>query len=190
MLMANNLPGSVYFLGLQEILGPEETKEYFDAASVSGKQETAAPAWKKMEAHYGAKSVRGIAVCAGRSAFKYLLTQEGKEIGFDSDDFRFLPLRLKLKKGLMLLSAWFTQTFDTRIELEPAQKNWLLKVSEPAERAEKRFADENNCSFFIGLVQGFMTWVGGGKYYRVVETQCRHQNAPYCCFQIDKTPLE
>jgi hypothetical protein len=190
MLMENNLPGSVCFLGLQEILGPDETKKYFDAASTSSDWRNTLPAWKKMEAQYGATAVRGIAVCAGRSAFKYLLTQDGEEIGFDSDDFRFLPLRRKLKKGLTLLSAWFTRTFDTRIELEPAKQNWLLKVSEPSAKEGTRLGDEDNCSFFIGLVQGFMTWVGGGKYYRVIETQCRHQNSSYCCFQIDKTPLE
>jgi predicted hydrocarbon binding protein len=46
------------------------------------------------------------------------------------------------------------------------------------------------CDFTIGLLQEFMAWAGGSKYFRIQEIACRGNGDACCSFKIDKNPIE
>jgi len=176
----------IFSLGLQEILGAEAYKKLL--AMCGNVQPSAAPVSRSMSELYGPSGARGLLICSGRAAFKYLLKQQGKALGFDTPQFRLLPTRSKLKRGLHQIAAWMQQTTGDTVTLKSEEKHWLYEVTDGAARNPE--SKESNCDFTVGLIQEFLAWAGGGKFYRVKESACRNNGAACCTFVIDKFPLE
>jgi predicted hydrocarbon binding protein len=142
-----------------------------------------------MEEMFGPTGTRGLMVCSGRAAFKYFLKGEGKTLGFDTAQFRLLPTRTKLKKGLQQIALWMQNSSGDVITLKNEDKQWIYEVSSGSEIEGKKIS-ATNCDFTAGLLQEFLSWAGGGKFYRVKETTCRAAGDSCCSFVIDKFPLE
>ena len=185
-----------YFtLGLIEIIGPEEFEKfarYLSGLKLPENNLTAAqvvPIRQKLNEIYGLTGARGIAMCSGRAAFKHLLNQHGKQLGFENETFRFLPGRLKLKRGLALLADWMGKNHQEKILIENTEKHWLFKVSDCRECVDSKSAG-SMCDFTAGCLQEFMSWASGGKFYRIQETSCQGMGDEFCVFAIDKSPVE
>jgi predicted hydrocarbon binding protein len=176
----------IFSLGLQEILGAEAYKKLMILCG--SERPAVAPVSRSMSELYGPSGARGLLICSGRAAFKYLLKQQGKVLGFDTPQFRLLPTRSKLKRGLHQIAAWMQQSTGDTVTLKSEEKHWLYEVTDgPARNPESK---ESNCDFTVGLIQEFLAWAGSGKFYRVKESACRHSGAACCTFIIDKFPLE
>ena len=188
-------PPHFFILGLEEIIGPEELGHLIEhlpeLKQIKGEvsPEHIPPVRKVMAETYGKTGARGIAMCAGRASFPHLLKRQANQLGFESSSFRFLPGRSKLKQGLSLLANWMEKTYHEQIKIVDIDQQWSFQVSSCSECAEF-LASESMCDFTAGLLQGFMTWAGGGKFYRIVETRCRSKGDEYCDFLIDKNPVD
>jgi hypothetical protein len=177
---ANGL--SHLWLGLEDVLGPAEVKrlQTTDAA-----QEQLSVLRSRMDSLYGRTGAHGLAICSGRAAFKHLLETHGQEMGFDETTYRFLPIRLKVRRGLELLARWISKTYGLQVTVVSSDKDFHLKVEGSQEGKSPAL-----CDFTVGLLQGFLTWTSGGKFYMVRETECRAMGAGCCDFQVGKNPLE
>jgi predicted hydrocarbon binding protein len=52
-------------------------------------------------------------------------------------------------------------------------------------------ADGNQeCYLIAGLLQEFTTWADGGRFYRIMETECRGNGSQACLYRIEKKPLD
>lgn len=172
------------FWGLEETIGPADTAELQKLAG--GKSEMTADVRKKLDEMYGKVGASGVAICSGRAAFKYLLENDGKEIGFESPDFRFLPIRVKVRRGLELMAGWFEKNYGVKASVRSGEREFRVDVFDSAEGE----SNTNLCDFTAGLLQGFLAWISGGKFYVVRETECRASGAEKCSFSVGKKPLE
>jgi hypothetical protein len=187
-------PINCFVQGLIETIGPEEYEKLIQPFIVTkGKNVKISaseikPVREKMDKVYGTTSASGIAICSGRAAFRHLVRQQESELGFTHDSFRFSPGQVKLKRGLNLLAKWMGSTFNERVELSNNDKYWLLNVSNFEENENSQAS--SMCDFTIGLLQEFMAWAGGSKYFRIQEIACRGNGDACCSFKIDKNPIE
>ncbi len=183
----SNWGEDIFSLSLQEILGAEAFKKLLQRCAE--KNPAAEPVAETMQEMYGPTGARGLLVCSGRTAFKYLLNREGAALGFDNPQFRLLPTRSKLKRGLHQIAAWMQHSTGDKIEIKNEEKHWVFEVSDQESGQPQRKIVEN-CDFTVGLLQEFLAWAGGGKFYRVKESTCRTAGASCCSFIVDKFPLE
>lgn len=171
--------------GLEEVLGPTELSRLTGKAGRS----SLTALQQKMEECYGSDGARGVAICAGRSAFKHLVERNGGVIGFEETDYRFSPIKVKIRKGLSLLAKWIENTYGLKATVQNGVGDYYrFEVSE-GQRSD--LAKELPlCDFTSGLLQEFMAWTSGGKFYVVRETDCRRTGSACCNFQVGKTPVE
>ena len=75
-----------------------------------------------LEAAYGPRAGRGLAVRVGRACLKYGLREFGPELGLTDLAFRLLPLQTKIKNGSEAFAALFNNFTDQRVRLERDEK--------------------------------------------------------------------
>jgi predicted hydrocarbon binding protein len=195
MIIQNMMPAHFFINGLEETIGPDDLEKLLKSIpnSTQYKNEILPdplqPVRQKMNELYGPTGARGIAMCSGKAGFKYILKQQSKQLGFESDAFRFLPGKYKLKRGLSLLADWMMEIYHEGIQIENADKHWLFNITGCYECSGFQ-SSTKMCDFTAGLLQEFMSWAGGGKYYRIEELSCRGQGDELCSFQIDKNPID
>jgi predicted hydrocarbon binding protein len=177
---ANGL--SHLWLGLEDVLGPAEVKRL---QTTGAGQVQLSVLRSRMDSLYGRTGAHGLAICSGRAAFKYLLETQGQEMGFEEASYRFLPIRVKVRRGLELLANWIGKTYGMQVTVVSGDKEIHFKVE-----GSKEGESPALCDFTVGLLQGFLAWVSGGKFYMVKETECRTLGAGCCDFQVGKNPLE
>jgi predicted hydrocarbon binding protein len=188
-------PINCFIQGLIETIGPEEFEKLVKPVPIIDEKQNKItikgirPVREKLDQIYGSNSARGIAICSGRAAFKHLLRQQESELGFNHDSFRFSPGQVKLKRGLLLLAKWMDSTFGEKVELENKDKFWVFNVNNSKTGGNLQGCS-SMCDFTIGLLQEFMTWAGGGKFFSIKEVACRGRGNEYCSFLIDKKPIE
>ncbi len=189
----NSTWGEDYFvLSLQETLGVDTLNKILHYCGGKASQkgtDLIQPVTQTMKEMFGLTGTRGLLVCSGRAAFKYFLKQEGKRLGFDTTQFRLLPTRTKLKKGLQQIAFWMQESSGEVITIVNEDKHWIYQVAS-SEKGTHELTSSINCDFMVGLLQEFLAWAGGGKFYRVKEASCRAAGADCCSFVIDKFPLE
>ena len=169
-------------LGLTDVLGPSEV----DRLKSSGlTKERLGELRSRMDSLYGKTGASGLAICSGRAAFKYLLDKQGIEIGFEDTAYRFLPVRLKIRKGLEILAQWMEKTYALQANVVSDNRGFHFRLGESPQDQVLAL-----CDFTVGLLQGFLAWTSGGKFYLVREIECCAVGANYCDFQVGKNPLE
>jgi hypothetical protein len=168
--------------GLEDVLGPAEVRRL---KTPDGSKQDIAVLRSRMDSLYGKTGARGLAICSGRAAFRYLLDGQGQEMGFEEAAFRFLPTRLKVRRGLEFLASWIASAYGSRASVVSGEKDFHFKI-------EGSLENENHaiCDFTAGLLQGFLAWVSGGRFYVVKETECMTLGAECCDYQVAKNPLE
>ena len=184
-------PISYFVQGLIETIGLEEFEKLVHSIVNPAPKtlRTIVPVRQKMDQVYGSDSARGIAICAGRAAFTHLLRQQENELGFSAESFRFAPGKVKLKKGLGLLAKWMSAHFSEDVAVESKDKFWQFSIT-PKHIDQPVEVTSNLCDFKLGLVQGFLAWASGGKYFAIHEVECCCGGGEQCCYRIEKTPVE
>jgi hypothetical protein len=171
--------------GLEEVLGPSELSRL--AGGVEKSSLTALQ--QKMEECYGSDGARGVAICTGRAAFKHLVERNGGAIGFEDVDYRFSPIKVKIRKGLGLLAKWIETTYGLKVSVQNGTGDFYrFEVS--GDQQSNPAKELPLCDFTSGLLQEFMAWTSGGKFYVVRETDCRRAGSACCNFQVGKSPVE
>jgi hypothetical protein len=142
-----------------------------------------------LEGIYGPAGGRGLALRIGRAAFKYARRCFGEETGLHSLEFRLLPPQRRLETGLVILSQVIADDTGDRITIENEPDCWVWRQA--SSTPDQPFqAKDHGCYLLIGLLQDFLSWAGGGHFYKVVETGCRAGVTGECVFRIDKKALD
>jgi predicted hydrocarbon binding protein len=132
---------------------------------------------------------RGLALRIGRSSFKYLLQRHGNELGLNSADFHLQRAPQRMKSGLHLLASQVASDSSDRITISDDDTHWMWR-SERCPVCWGRQEKAACCYLTVGLIQAFLSWAGGGRFYKVVENECRATGAAACSFWIEKKPLD
>lgn len=115
-----------------------------------------------LEETYGTLGGCGIALRVGRVMFNYLLRGDGEEMGLTGLEFRLRPTPVRLRIGLERLAGKLGELSSRPVRLLDEGKNWSWQsVCCEGEHGEAGFY----CT--IGIVQEFLSWAGGGKFYPV-----------------------
>jgi predicted hydrocarbon binding protein len=142
-----------------------------------------------LEEVYGTAGGFGILQRAGRTSFKIILRRFGAELGLANLDFRLLPLGERVEKGLIKLAQVLTQLWNSPVQIERQPEMWLLTIPSSPFTLQRK-SETAICYYVVGLVQEYLSWVSGGKYYAVDETSCSAVGQGACILQISKKPLD
>jgi predicted hydrocarbon binding protein len=142
-----------------------------------------------LDAIYGPRGGRGLALRAGRACFKHGLREFGPLLGFTDLAFRLLPLDEKLRTGAMIFADIFNKYSDQRVVVEDEADRLLWKI-ERCPVCWKRKADGPLCHLAVGLLQEALYWVSGGKFFNVEEVSCIAQGSSACIIVIEKQSLD
>jgi len=180
---------SVIIKGVEEIIGPEAARDVFSQAmqtepGLSFLREVQ----HALAARYGMQSGLGVAQRTGRAAFKYSLRAWGDESGITSSSFRLLPFSRRVRAGLEKMAALFSEYSQARISVNEDAGHWIWQV-ESCPACASAAGGDPACYLLSGLLQEYMAWVAGGKYFRVQEFTCSADGSA-CQFRIDKQALE
>jgi predicted hydrocarbon binding protein len=138
---------------------------------------------------YGAPGGRGLAMRIGRATFRSLLKYYGDQAGFRSMEYRLLPSPRRVQNGLQALALLLAEQTASDIVVSEDDTSWIWRVQPSSACGENKAADQD-CYLTAGLLQEFTTWAGGGRFYRVVETECRESGGSACLYRIEKKPLD
>jgi predicted hydrocarbon binding protein len=138
---------------------------------------------------YGPRGGRGLALRAGRAAFKYGLKEFGAVLGIADLAFRLLPLGMKLKVGFNTFAETFNKFTDQIVRLEEDEDTfyWII---ERCPVCWGRSTDAACCHTAVGILQEGLHWVSGGKNFLVEEVDCVAAGGEYCMIVIEKRPME
>jgi predicted hydrocarbon binding protein len=195
--------GQIIYEGVEEIVGKTDSGLLFKAAGFplpDAKQDTLASnkrlAYRNLstlleviEKTYGHRGGQGIALRAGRASFKNVIKMYGQQMGFTKLDYRLLPTPARLKTGLHALAKTVSDLCEEPIRVLEDQHAWYWQI-EHSPWCWGRHCGEATCHFTVGLVQEYLSWASGGKFYDVVETMCAAAGEEYCAFQISKQAIE
>ncbi len=142
-----------------------------------------------LEAIYGPRGGRGLALRAGRACFKHGLREFGPLLGFTDLAFRLLPLDEKLRSGAIIFADIFNKYSHQRVVVKDEADKILWKI-ERCPVCWQRVADGPVCHLAVGLLQEALYWVSGGKFFNVEETSCIAQGDSACIITIEKQSLD
>lgn len=192
-----NRMGRILLQALEEILGPASLRALLDRAEQTSLQtspaqnysfHTIAALGQALEAFYGPRGGRGLALRAGRACFGRGLREFGPLLGVTDAAFRLLPWQTRLTLGANALSGLFNKHSDQRVRLEETPDSLLWHI-ERCPLCWERQAQEPVCHLAAGLLQESLYWLSGGKLFDVQEVSCHAQGDANCTFRIPKTPL-
>jgi predicted hydrocarbon binding protein len=137
---------------------------------------------------YGVQGGRGLSQRAGRAIFDHGLQGFGILAGVDSDAFKSLPESSKITIGMTALARIFTQISDqsTRVNNANGQTEYII---EQCPVCWGQQSDEPTCFAATGLLEAGLSWISGGRDYRVEENACVASGDDACIFTIDKSPI-
>ncbi len=139
-----------------------------------------------LEAMYGQKGGRGIALRVGMATFAEGMRHFGIFKGMQSPIFRSLPLENRVDLGLNALASVLTHFSDQRCWLQQDETSVLL-YTDNCPFAYGRTSDRPTCHAMVGIIQECLRWASNGYEFRVREVQCRTCGDDSCVFRINKT---
>jgi len=142
-----------------------------------------------LEAFYGPRGGKGLALRTGRACFKYGIREFGPLLGITDLAFRLLPLSTKISEGAKLFAETFNKFTDQIVKVEETEAQILWQI-ERCPVCWQRKSSEPICHLAVGLLQESLYWISGGKHFCVEETDCIAQGASACTIAIEKYPLE
>lgn len=160
---------------------PDDLKKEFDFADFSMLNQA-------LDDTYGPRGGRVFALRGGKAAVKAGLDAFGAAVGIGGLAMKVLPLQAKLKLGLPAEAKIFS-TFSDQTSYVQEQDDRYVYVIERCPVCWGRHADRPICHAAVGLLQGGLHWVSGGKDFRVVETHCKAMGDDDCRFDVYKEPL-
>lgn len=198
-----NKLGRIVLLSLEEVMGIKSLQSALKIAGLHSLIENYPPdnlersfSFEKMgliqaslEELYGPRGGKGMALRAGRAAFKHALREFGPLIGVTNLDFRLLPLEEKLKVGAEVYAEIFNRFSDQLVRVENCDE-YLYWHIERCPVCWGRHSESPVCHLAVGLLEESFYWVSGGKTFKVEEIHCIAQGDPTCTIQIEKKALE
>ena len=138
---------------------------------------------------YGPRGARVFATRAGEQTFNDGLAHFGALANAAQAAMKIGSLEMKIKIGLGFFARWFNEVSDQVVSVTESDTHWDW-VIEACPICWHRKADQPVCHLAIGVLQGGLAWVSGGKRFGLAEIECKAMGGENCVIQIDKTPLD
>lgn len=138
---------------------------------------------------YGPRGARVFATRAGEQTFNDGLAHFGSLARTAQAAMGIGSLELKIKIGLGFFARWFNDVSDQVVSVSEDSDNWKWIIHR-CPMCWERTSDRPVCHLAIGVLQGALTWVSGGRHFRLAETECQAMGGENCVIQIDKTPRD
>jgi bacteriochlorophyll 4-vinyl reductase len=180
----NGLNAVLHAAGLDDLRDnypPNNLRREFDFADFAALNQA-------LDDTYGPRGGRVFALRGGKAAIKAGLEAFGAAVGVSGLAMKVLPLSAKLKIGLPAMAKVFT-TFSDQTSLVHEQEDRFVYTIKRCPVCWGRHADVPICHGAVGLLQGGLHWVSGGKDFTVVETMCKAKGDEDCVFEVLKEPL-
>jgi hypothetical protein len=202
----NNLndANQLVYSGLKEVVGTQELAR-MAAAGPSGVSEgdlsgsEPAANWLKnhdlgkvqsaMEKKFGKKELQGLLLRSGRASCKFFVKQYGAGMQVTSTEYRLLPSKKRLIKGLKAAASLYAELFNKEISVADEGDHWIWQENETLSASQSHLAGQD-CFFTIGLLQEYLAWLSGGKAFSVKQTEKVGLTGGACCLAISKQPIE
>jgi predicted hydrocarbon binding protein len=144
---------------------------------------------RALDEMYGPRGGRGLALRAGRAAFKYGIKEFGPVLGIADLAFRLLPLNMKLRVGADVFAETFNKFSDQVVKVAD-EEDRIVWQNVRCPMCWERKTDSPCCHLAIGILQEALYWVSGGKHFEVNQTTCHAAGDEVCTFIIDKKPMD
>jgi predicted hydrocarbon binding protein len=180
----NGLNAVLHHADLERLIGnypPDDLKKEFDFADFAALNQG-------IDDTYGVRGGRVFALRGGKAAIKAGLEAFGAAVGVSGLAMKVLPMSAKLKIGLPAMAKVFT-TFSDQLSIVKEKDDRFLYTIKRCPVCWGRHSDVTICHAAVGLLQGGLHWVSGGKDFTVVETMCKAKGDEDCVFEILKEPL-
>jgi len=180
--------------GVKEIVGPEDALSLIQQARPGDREEGQSfpglgALERALEERYGECCGQGVAVRVGRASFKYGLQQWGELAGVNHPSYQLLPAGRRIRDGLEKLAQVFSRQTGMKAWIAEDEEQWSFHMEGSIELPEG-IRDEPACHMVTGMLEGFMTWAGGGGFYQVTQVECCDHRPGLCLFTINKKPDE
>lgn len=143
-----------------------------------------------LEEMYGPRGGRGLALRAGRAAFADALRDFGALAGASDLAFKILPLHTKMRIGIPAMARIFSQISDQYSTAKEAEDSFIYTIHRCPVCWGRPRSDRPVCFVAVGLLQAGLTWLSGGRDFRVNESKCVAMGDEVCEFIIPKTPKD
>ncbi len=180
----NGLNSVLHKAGLDHLIDNypvDDLKKQFDFADFSMLNQA-------LDDTYGPRGGRVFALRGGKAAVKAGLDAFGAAVGVGGLALKVLPNDAKLKIGLPAMAQIFSRFSDQTSRVEEKSDRFVYVIARCPVCWGRR-ADRPICHGAVGLLQGGVHWVSGGKDYKVVQTRCHAMGHEDCRFDIFKEPL-
>jgi hypothetical protein len=196
--------GQLVYSGLKEIVGTQELARMMAADLAGGSEcdlsecETAANFLRSddlglvksaMEKKFGKKELQGILVRTGRASCKFFVKQYGPGMQVTSKEYRLLPSKKRLTKGLTAAAVQCSELFKKEISVVDEGDHWIWQENDTNSGSRPYLVDQD-CFFMIGLLQEYLAWLSGGKAFSVKQAEKTDLTGGACCLTISKQPIE
>jgi predicted hydrocarbon binding protein len=141
-----------------------------------------------LEAMYGPRGGRGLALRAGRATFNDALKYFGALAGVGDLAFKVLPLQAKIMIGLPAVAKIFSQVTDQHSTVQETDDAFIWTIHQCPICWSRKDVDKPVCYISIGLLQAMLTWVSGGLEFLIYESKCCATGDTVCEFTIQKEP--
>jgi predicted hydrocarbon binding protein len=138
---------------------------------------------------FGEDASLGVAQRAGGASFKYFLTEYADQLNLTSLEMRTKPVQSRLRDGLRSISACLSKEFGISASFEELKSELRWNVTGCSECSQRESVD-SICFFTVGLIQEFLSWSAGSKFFPVEEIACSARGDPECEFRIGLYPLD
>ena len=181
------------------MLGPQGVQATLAASGISPAEGCASPAaalsgrcfpalQTALAAQYGAAGSVGILLRTGASYFNALLRIRGDQIGLLNLEHRLQPAAQRIRNGLEMLAAALSTEWGTSIQVSEEEQAWVWE-DQACPWCRQLHADEPLCYLTAGMLREYLAWTSGGKFYPVLESECRAMGSKTCRYRIEKQPL-
>ncbi len=139
---------------------------------------------------YGERGGRVLAIRAGRATFKELFSTYGAMTGMTDMALRLIPLKIKISLGLNAMARVINMVSDQLNTVTEQENEFLYSIARCPTCWGVKGMEAPVCAMQAGLIQEALSWVSGGKRFKVSEIECRGMGAESCVFLINKEPEE
>ena len=161
---------------------PDNLERAFDFADFSSINQA-------LEEMYGQRGARGLALLAGRTTFTDGLCNFGALAGMADQEFRVLPLQVKLRICLPALAKVFSLLSDQHSTVREYENEFSYTNHRCPVCWGRRGLDKPICHVNTGFIQASLKWVSDGMEFGVRETKCIAMGDEICDFVVNKTPI-
>ena len=174
-----------FFDALGELLSPVEISSLIDA---EGRQPYAcrqiSACLDALVARYRPSLGRGLAMRAGRVAFKYGLRYLEPLEELKTLSYRLMPAMAKIRRSLSIFSNIFSPRLIESISIDERDDRFIWRNSVGSECLPGRIA------WIHGFIQEGLYWVSNGKFYLIEEVIEEEAERRECLLLIPKKALE